>query len=114
MNLQEIAFMTDLIKKNYRRRMGNLFLNIVALVVPLSLFLGHSPVFAERPYMLPFSFIISLISGLRFLFVYCLDGPKFPWQIKKSQATALREVVSGKGDFEQLGSRVPLGEYFCI
>ncbi len=107
MKLQEIAFMSELIKKTYRRRMNILLVNIAIM-------------FSSIPATIQFSFsylftTLFVAVYLIVLFLYYLgvdDNNDLPWAIKKRQARALNDFQ--KADFDQLKFSVPLKEYFQV
>ncbi len=105
MTLQEKAFMSDLIKKNYRRRMFWFFARIFVVI------LCFEPFFCSQ-----FSWVKALeIVILVFVVLQSLDlyhDSNWPWSIKTRQAKALSQF--SKADFEELICSVPLKEYFNV
>ena len=106
MTLQEKAFMIDLIKKNYRRRMTFLILKCMLLLVG---------------YLIPAGHIMTIVGiscvTIAALLLFLNHQPfgfdmASPWKIKKVQAEALEQ--HSKADFEELSHSVPLKEYFEI
>ena len=111
MTLQEKAFMCDLIKKTYRRRMLVFTLFVVAIFMPIATGIFLKLAVASVLILGAASFIIFLVA-----FFYYQGNAYFlcsmPWKLKKMQVEAL-EAYS-KGDFEDLICSAPLAEYFSI
>lgn len=108
MKLQEIAFMSDLIKRNYRRRMFWFCLYLFVVLSYCSLLFFIETNNAEKL----LSFLIATVIVVPPLLHYMgTDSePNFPWSIKKRQTKALSQF--SKVEFDELICSVPLKEYF--
>jgi len=109
MTLKEKAFMIDLIKKNYRRRITFFILNLMLALTGLIL--------------IPCGKIDTIIGMFCFLtgvvLIIFAKRPFYqenltPWAIKEDQFKALEEQYSANANFDELIYCVPLKEYFEI
>jgi hypothetical protein len=126
MNLQETAFMINLIKANYRRRMSYFFANILAVTFILTTLITLANFGIRHSGVALFSLVVVFSIIFRMLFVYIVGVGKdnsinflftgslfyFPWNIKRRQMKALNEAISVKANFEDLGNSAFLREYF--
>jgi len=110
MKLQEIAFMLNLIKSNYRRRMFWFVFAIIALVPGIVLIV--SPTLSIDSVWGVISVMVLPTSLIILIFHYSIDGDNFPWQLRKRELKALWE--GRKTNFEELICSVPLKKYFEI
>ena len=114
MNLQEIAFMVNLIISNYRRRLLYLYINLILAIVPALIIVFYRD---SSLVVMWCGVICVLASGYGFV-KYAIhpntfdDTPSLPWTIKKWQMKALRELAEGKQDFAELRRCPALHEYF--
>lgn len=113
MTLQETAFMINLIKSNYRRRMTNFMFNIFALLLPATIY-----IYLEGNLTISQIIVLALTTCAalwRITIVYFEKddiGYGLPWQIKKRQVIALNE--NKDAPFDEMRSSVRLQEYFFI
>jgi hypothetical protein len=110
MTLQETAFMINLIKSNYRRRMFYFFLNLLVLAISFYLvqFFFADNYSIENPFTAIFVSLVLLASLGIFLF------NSYPWNIKKRQKKALNECTKRDASFDDLRNSPCLHEYFFI
>jgi hypothetical protein len=110
MTLQEKAFMCDLIKKTYRRRMFIFYMFVIAIGTPiLFIIFGHQT-----------SMFNVLLASISFIFlltaVFYYNQSKYlslmPWNLKNKQVEALESY--SKSNFKDLICSVPLKEYFTV
>jgi hypothetical protein len=113
MTLKETAFMVDLIKANYRRRMIGFLVNMVVIFIAIILVFLIKPSDNFMGFLQGISLIVAVLALVRMLLVYYSTDNQsdFPWSIRKRQMFALQETIKAKADFEDLGSSVPLQEY---
>jgi len=111
MTLQEKAFMCDLIKKTYRRRMFVFILFVVAIFTPIAIGTFLKLAVVSALILGAVSFVIFLVA------VFYYQGNEYflssmPWKLKKMQVEALESY--SKSDFEDLICSAPLNEYFHV
>ncbi|MFZ4632519.1 MAG: hypothetical protein ACOYL8_04980 [Patescibacteria group bacterium] len=116
MTLKEKAFMIDLIKRNYRRRMKYFFIELAIIIVGLIFFATVASRRVEGLGAIEgFGAIVLIVIGVVFMvfanrpFGYDMASP---WKIKKIQTETLNQY--SKLDFEELERSVPLHEYFYV
>ena len=106
MTLQEKAFMIDLIKRNYRRRVAYELIIMGALTISILIYdLTDGTVSS--------TFGLITLALLLLLFIFIIFTKRAPAK-KREQLKALREQYDAKADFEELLRCVPLKEYFEI
>lgn len=105
MKLQEIVFMSDLIKRNYRRRMFWFFMRIFVIILCFEPFLCSQFFWVKA---LEIAILVFVV--LQSLNLY--HDSNWPWTIKKNQAKALNQF--SEAEFDELICSVPLKEYFNV
>lgn len=111
MTLQEKAFMLNLIRSAYRRRMWILFTTLTLVSSPfLAIYLLlHGDI--SSPAMLSLLAIGGTVGLLLFFFKYFIKTQTIrPWVIKREQMCDLE--TWGEDNFEALSSAPSLNEYF--
>ncbi len=102
--------MTDLIKRNYRRRMLWFYINVITWCISMAF-----TVFAivtKMPGIIQFGALLITAAIAAPSLICNADSVNLPWVVKKRQLNAIKQFQ--KADFEDLKFSVPLKEYFEI
>lgn len=110
MNLQEIAFMKNLIMQSYRREISIYLINLIIIIATpgLCLFLTTK----ENVIGIVITFLIFVISLIRFVYAYEIDGQTTPWKTRNFRLNALRQHK--EGTFEEMRSSPCFSEFFDL
>lgn len=110
MTLQEVAFMANLIKRSYRRRMFWFSLHVLFFLISLSL--TCFVIMSEKSGIIQIAGLLITAAIAAPIILRNADDISLPWVIKKRQADAIEQFK--KTEFEELCCSVPLHEYFEI
>jgi len=111
MTLHEQAFMVDLIKRSYRRRMFYFCLNLLSILIPV-IPLYWVKLSSPREFGAMVAMIVFIIRVIYIYFASDEYRDNLPWSIKKRQYKLL--IANWKLDLEELRFCLPLWEYFHI
>lgn len=102
--------MTDLIKRNYRRRMSWYVIGILGSVASIVFFLfaitTQMPAIVQNLAFFAMLAVVALPAKV-ISNAYC---PTYPWVIKKVQLGAIKELKDA--NFEEIEENIHLWEYF--